>query len=166
MEQATLDQRVAAVRRFNRFYTRQIGLLQEGYLESPFSLTEARVIYELAQRGPVTASDLGTELSLDAGYLSRILRGFLERGLIEKRAAPDDRRRSLLTLTTAGREAFARLDAASANEVGALLASLAPPERERLVGAMDEIEDLLRVPGAHAHRDARIPLGEALQERR
>lgn len=137
------EDRVARVRRFNRFYTRRMGVLEEKLLRSPFSLTEARVIYELAQRGPVTASDLGAGLKLDAGYLSRILRGFHDRGLVEKRPSTDDRRRNLLTLTAAGRDAFARLDAASATEIGALLARLAPPERERLVGAMEEIEDLL-----------------------
>ncbi len=137
------ETQVATVRRFNRFYTGRIGVLEERLLRSPFSLTEARVIYELAQREAATATDLGADLNLDAGYLSRILRGFHERGLIEKRASPDDRRRNLLSLTAAGREAFARLDAASADEVRTLLANLAPPERGRLVGAMDEIEDLL-----------------------
>lgn len=145
----TTEGRVARVRRFNRFYTGRVGALEEKLLRSPFSLTEARVIYELAQRDAATATELRAELNLDAGYLSRILRGFHERGLIEKRASTGDRRRILLSLSAAGREAFARLDAASALEVGALLAELAPPDQERLVGAMDEIEDLLapRVPG-------------------
>ncbi|MGH7587277.1 MAG: bifunctional helix-turn-helix transcriptional regulator/GNAT family N-acetyltransferase [Gemmatimonadota bacterium] len=137
------EDRVARVRRFNRFYTGRIGVLEERLLRSPFSLTEARVIYELARLGTATATTLGDELGLDAGYLSRILRGFRERGLIERRASPDDGRRILLSLTDAGREAFARLDAASADEVRTLLTDLSPPERERLVGAMDEIEDLL-----------------------
>jgi DNA-binding MarR family transcriptional regulator/N-acetylglutamate synthase-like GNAT family acetyltransferase len=134
--------RIARVRRFNRFYTGRIGVLDERLLRSPFSLTEARVIYELARLGTATATQLGSDLRLDAGYLSRILRGFRERGLVERRASPDDGRRILLSLTAAGREAFARLDAASAEEVRTLLADLAPPERERLVGAMDEIEEL------------------------
>lgn len=138
----TVD-RIARVRRFNRFYTSRIGVLDERLLRSPFSLTEARVIYELARLGTATATQLGGELRLDAGYLSRILRSFRERGLIEKRASPDDGRRILLSLTGAGREAFARLDAASADEVRALLDDLAPGEAERLVGAMDEIEGLL-----------------------
>jgi DNA-binding MarR family transcriptional regulator/N-acetylglutamate synthase-like GNAT family acetyltransferase len=138
-----IENRVAKVRRFNRFYTARIGILDERLLRSPFSLTEARVIYELARLGTATATQLGGELGLDAGYLSRILRGFRDRGLIERRASPDDGRRILLSLTPGGREAFARLDAASADEVRKLLADLAPPERERLVGAMDEIEELL-----------------------
>jgi len=137
------EDRVARVRRFNRFYTGRIGVLEERLLRSPFSLTEARVIYELARLGTATATQLGDELGLDAGYLSRILRGFRELGLIERRVSPDDGRRVLLSLTAAGREAYARLDAASADEVRTLLANLAPPERQRLVGAMDEIEDLL-----------------------
>lgn len=139
----TTEDRVARVRRFNRFYTGRIGVLEERLLRSPFSLTEARVIYELARLGTTSATTLGDELGLDAGYLSRILRGFRERGLIERRASPDDGRRILLSLTDAGREAFARLDAASADEVRTLLTDLSPPERERLVGAMDEIEELL-----------------------
>jgi DNA-binding MarR family transcriptional regulator/N-acetylglutamate synthase-like GNAT family acetyltransferase len=142
MTDETTD-RIARIRRFNRFYTSRIGVLEEKLLRSPYSLTEARVIYELARQGTATATQLGGELRLDAGYLSRILRGFRARGLIEGRASPDDGRRILLSLTAGGREAFARLDAASADEVRTLLSDLAPPERERLVGAMDEIEDLL-----------------------
>lgn len=134
---------IVTVRRFNRFYTGRIGVLEERLLHSPFSLTEARVIYELAQRESATATDLVTDLRLDAGYLSRILRGFHERGLVEKRVSPEDRRRNLLSLTAAGRAAYERLDRASSDEVGGLLASLAPLERERLVGAMHEIEELL-----------------------
>jgi DNA-binding MarR family transcriptional regulator/N-acetylglutamate synthase-like GNAT family acetyltransferase len=136
------EDRVARVRHFNRFYTGRIGVLEERLLRSPFSLTEARVIYELARLGTATAKMLGDELGLDAGYLSRILRGFRERGLIERRASPDDGRRILLSLTDAGQEAFARLDAASADKVRTLLTDLSPPERERLVGAMDQIEEL------------------------
>lgn len=138
-----IEDPITRIRRFNRFYTGRLGVLEERLLRSPFSLTEARVIYELAQRDAVTATDLVAELNLDAGYLSRILRGFHERGLIERRASAQDRRRILLSLSAAGREAFERLDAASADQVGAMLADLAPPDRERLVGAMDEIEHLI-----------------------
>src|SRR2546427_9885097 len=106
-------QTFAAVRRLNRFYTRHIGLLQETLLRSPFSLTEARVLYELGNRAPTHATALGQELGLDAGYLSRILRGFERRGLLARTPAPPARRPSVLALHPPGRNAFARPDAAS-----------------------------------------------------
>src|SRR5256885_16304003 len=112
MTRAALPQRVAAVRRFNRFYTRQIGLLQETLLRSPFSLTEARVLYELGNRAPTHATALGQELGLDAGYLSRILRGFERRGLLARTPSHTARRQSGLALTAPGRNAVAPLDAA------------------------------------------------------
>lgn len=139
---------VAAVRRFNRFYTRQVGALDEGLLHNPFSLPEARVIYEIAQREPTTASALGDELRLDAGYLSRLLRGLQRRGIIEKQTSDADARRSLLTLTKTGRKAFAKLDAASAADVEALLESLSPEGTSRLIGSMQTIETLLGAEGS------------------
>ena len=138
-----LRHRVGAVRRFNRFYTRRIGVLQEGLLKSPFSLTEARVIYELAQHDETTATELGAELGLDAGYRSRILRDFHERGLIGRRPLETDRRQTLLSLTAAGRTAFARLDAASGEQVASMLESLPEDRQERLLEAMAAIETLL-----------------------
>jgi DNA-binding MarR family transcriptional regulator/GNAT superfamily N-acetyltransferase len=143
MAQSEFDQRVGAVRRFNRFWTRRIGVLREGYLESPFSLTEVRVLYELASSEEATASELGKELGLDAGYLSRILRGFEGRGLISKKLSETDGRRSLLRLTEEGQEAFAPLDARSREDVGAMLGALSAAEQDRLVGAMRTIEELL-----------------------
>ncbi len=137
------DDRVDAVRRFNRFYTRRIGALGEGHLETPFSLTEARVAYELAQRGTAIATELGQELGLDAGYLSRILRGFHERGLIDRRPSDTDARQSRLSLTDAGRTAFAELDAAARRDVGAMLGALPSIEQDRLVAAMGTIERVL-----------------------
>src|SRR5712691_6624 len=101
------DQCVALVRRFNRFYTKQIGVLHEGLLESPFSLTEARVLYEIAHRDAPAAAELARELGVDAGYLSRILRGFKKRGLIERKASQADGRQSHLWLTDRGQAAFA-----------------------------------------------------------
>ena len=143
------------VRRFTRFYTRRIGVLQEGLLGSRFSLTEARVVYELAQRNGVTASELGKELGLDAGYLSRILRGFADAGLIVREPSPHDARQSLIALTSEGRAAFAAIDARSRNEVAAMLARLAERDRTRLVAAMRSVEDLLASEPARARRRRR-----------
>jgi DNA-binding MarR family transcriptional regulator/predicted N-acetyltransferase YhbS len=134
---------VAAVRRFNRFYTRQIGVLQEGLLRSTFSLTQVRVLYELAHRGQATATEIGRDLGLDAGYLSRLLRGFQAKGLLDRAASGQDARRSLLQLTRRGRATFATLDARSDRDVAGMLARLAPPEQRRLLGAMEAIEGLL-----------------------
>ena len=137
------DARVGAVRRFNRLYTRRIGVLEDGFLGSPYSLTQARVLYELAQRPTSTATQVAAELGLDHGYLSRILRGFIERGLIVKTGSPDDRRQSLLSLTAKGRMAFAPLDEHSQNEVAAMLGALAVADQERVVAAMRTIEGSL-----------------------
>ena len=143
MSEDDFYRRVGDVRHFNRFWTRQIGVLREEYLESPFSLTEVRVLYELAHGEETTASELGEELGLDAGYLSRILRGFEKHGLIHKRPSEADGRRRLLRLTDRGREAFAPLDARSRSEIGAMLGGMSITGQERLVGAMRTIERLL-----------------------
>src|SRR5215207_9874764 len=148
----TMDQQVAAVRRFNRFYTRQIGVLNEGLLKSPFSLTEVRVLYELAHRDRPTATELGRELGLDAGYLSRILRGFEQRGLIERQPSEADGRQSHLRLTGEGRSAADALDARSREEIGLMLRALAAGEQRRLVEAMRTIETSL---GARRDRSDR-----------
>jgi DNA-binding MarR family transcriptional regulator/GNAT superfamily N-acetyltransferase len=141
------DRRVEAVRRFNRFYTRQIGVLNEGLAQSPFSLTEARVLYELAQHERLSASEIGKELGLDAGYLSRILRSFEGRGLIQRIPSEADGRQSLISLTDPGRAAFAPLEAGTRAEVGALLCRLPSAEQERVVEAMRAIETLLSERG-------------------
>ena len=138
-----LEQRVDAARRFNRFYTRTIGVLREGAYKSPFSLTEVRVLYELAHRDKPTATVLARELGLDAGYLSRILRGFERRGLVLKTRSAADGRQSHLALTAQGRKVFAPLNARSHHEVAALLGGLSPAAQTRLVGAMQTIERLL-----------------------
>ena len=143
MSDDDFDRRVGEVRRFNRFWTRQIGVLREGYLESPFSLTEVRVFYELAHREETTAGELGEELGLDAGYLSRILSGFQKHGLIRKRPSEADGRRRLLRLTERGRGAFAPLEARSRSEIGAMLGGISIAGQERLVEAMRAIERLL-----------------------
>ena len=143
LRSADLAPRIEAVRRFNRFYTKQIGVLHEGLLQSPFSLTEARVLYELANRDGPTASELGRELGLDAGYLSRILRGFEARRLIRRTPSALDGRQSHLWLTDQGRAAFAPLDQASRAEVGAMLGRLPEPEQNRLLDAMYRLQRLL-----------------------
>src|SRR6266851_529166 len=119
-----LEQRIDAVRRFNRFYTRRIGVLQDGYLHSDFSLAEVRVLYELAQRGRCTARELGQDLDIDAGYLSRIVHGFIRRGLLDRTKADHDGRASWLRLTVAGRAAFEPLQESARAQVGALLGAL------------------------------------------
>jgi DNA-binding MarR family transcriptional regulator/N-acetylglutamate synthase-like GNAT family acetyltransferase len=135
--------RVDAVRAFNRFYTRRIGVLEEGYLESPFSLVQARVLYELAHRSQPTATEIARDLGLDTGYLSRILRGFERMGLVEKRPSARDGRRRLLSLTERGREAFAPLETRSRTETEELLRNLSPAAQLRLIGAMGAITKLL-----------------------
>jgi len=139
---STLPQRVADVRRFNRLYTHQIGLLQQGYLRSPFSLTEVRVLYELAHRPTTTAGELGRALDLDAGYLSRMLRGFTRRGLIDRQPSMRDGRQSLLRLTPHGRDVFTPLDAGAREQIGQLLCGLAEADQERLVESMRTIAAL------------------------
>jgi DNA-binding MarR family transcriptional regulator/GNAT superfamily N-acetyltransferase len=143
MSDNDFDLRVGVVRRFNRFWTHRIGVLREGFLESEFSLTEARVLYELAHREETTASELGEELGLDAGYLSRILRGFEKRCLIHKSPSEADGRRKLLRITERGREVFAPLDERSRADIRAMLGGISVEEQERLVGAMRTIERLL-----------------------
>jgi DNA-binding MarR family transcriptional regulator/GNAT superfamily N-acetyltransferase len=137
------------VRRFNRFYTRQIGVLNERLLKSPFSLTEARVIYELAHREQTTATELGEELGLDPGYLSRLLQGFQKRRLLSRKPSRADGRQTLLSLTANGRGAFAELNARSREDVGAMLSTLAPAEQDRLLEAMHVVEMLLGAPPEH-----------------
>lgn len=143
MSASTLDRRIAAVRGFNRFYTQKIGVLPEAYLNTPFTLTEARVIYALAHRDGATATWLGHELDLDLGYLSRLLRDFERRGLIVRSPSPQDGRQALISLTPEGQDAFEPLDRASYNAVGSLLASLPEADQVRLVGAIQTIAGLL-----------------------
>jgi len=140
--------RIAAVRQFNRFYTRRIGVLHEGLLESPYSLAEVRVLYELAHRHGVTAGELARDLDLDAGYLSRILQSFAKRGLVKRETAASDARQRTLALTPSGRRAFAPLDRRSQKEVAAMLAPMAEGAQARLTGAMQAIEELLEPPTA------------------
>jgi len=132
-----------AVRSFNRFYTRQIGILREGLLKSPFSLAEVRVLYEIAHRRQPSATDLCKQLGLDPGYLSRILRRFEKRGLVRKSVSQTDGRQSLLALTALGQKTFSSLDARQNEEVAAMLRPLPRAGQSRLVQAMRAIETLL-----------------------
>lgn len=138
------DQAVASVRRFNRFYTRRIGVLRSGLLETPYSLAEARVLFELAHAESPTATALGGALDLDAGYLSRILSKFERKRLIRKRRSGEDGRKRLLELTKKGEREFALLDARAREEVAAMISALGPRDRARLLEAMRTIEDTFR----------------------
>lgn len=137
------DDHIAAVRAFNRFYTRKLGVLDQHLGKSPFSLSEARVLYELAHRDDPAAKEIGNELGLDPGYLSRIVQSFDEKGLITRTPLPADRRQYRLSLTAKGRQAFAKLNLASQNEVAAMLARLSAGDATRLTQAMATIEAVL-----------------------
>jgi len=139
----TSEDRIGAVRHFNRFFTRQIGVLREGLLHSPYSLTEARILFELAHHDHLTASDLCRELGLDAGYLSRILASLEQRGLIEKVRSENDGRQRILRLTPEGKNAFALLDQRSRDEVSEMLNELSEEDQQRLLKAMQTIEGIL-----------------------
>ncbi len=143
MSQPDSVDQVAAVRGFNRFYTRRLGVLDQHLVKSPFSLSEARVLYELAHRDDLAAKEIGIELGLDPGYLSRIIQKFDEDGLITRKSLPADRRQYQLGLTAKGRQVFAKLNRSSQEEVTAMLAGLKPGDRARLTGAMATIENLL-----------------------
>ncbi len=143
MSISVLDRRIATVRRFNRFYTKKIGVLSEAFLNTPYSLTEARVLHLLAHRDGATATWLGQELDLDPGYLSHILRDFERQKLIFRNPSPHDGRQILISLTPAGRDAYEPLDRASQSDIGNLLAPLAEADQERLVGAMRTLSTLL-----------------------
>jgi DNA-binding MarR family transcriptional regulator/GNAT superfamily N-acetyltransferase len=146
--------RVSAVRRFNRFYTRRIGLLNDALYGSDFSLAENRVLWELANEEGITASRLEERLAMDRGYLSRILRGFRERKLVTAEASREDARVRHLALTAKGRKAFASIDRRSGDEVQATIAGLSAGEQQQLVGAMHSIESLLEP----AQRDRALTL--------
>ncbi len=138
-----LPARIEAVREFNRFYTRRIGVLHEGLLDTRFSLTESRLLWELAHRDAPTSTELARELKLDPGYLSRLLSGFTQRGLIKRTRSNDDARQQRLSLSAAGRRAFAPLNTRSQADVSGLLAGLTEPQQQQLLQAMAALEKLL-----------------------
>ena len=142
MTRGDLEARVDAVRRFNRFFTRRIGVLREGLLHSRYSLTEARVLFELANREETTATDLSRKLGLDPGYLSRTLARLEEQGLVARIRSERDGRRRLLSLTPDGEEAFALLDGRSREEVAEMLGGLSEGDQRRLLEAMRTVESI------------------------
>ena len=148
------QQRISAVRRFNRFYTRQIGVLRKTYLGSPYSLAEMRVLYEIANGKALTASDVGRALDLDAGYLSRVLRNFEKQGLISRKTSAADARQSHLALTERGAKTFAPFERRSQQQASDMLGALKPADQARLVAAMESIETLL---GHEARQGAEKP---------
>jgi len=137
---------IEQVRRFNRFYTKQIGLLREGLLKTPFSLTQARVLYELGRRPGTCSSLLVAELGLDPGYLSRLLKSFDRQRLIKRPPSRQDRRVSDVSLTPGGRAEFERLNARSRAETNQMLAAMTRPRQQRLVDCMTTIRQLLGSP--------------------
>ena len=147
--------RIAAVREFNRFYTRVLGLLNEGLARTPYTLTEARILFELAQAGSIGVADLRTRLGLDAGYLSRILARFEADRLVVRERDAADARRQVIRLTAAGRDAFRDLDARSSDDVAALLSRLSGPGQDRLVGSMRTIQRLLSSDGTRPRIELR-----------
>jgi DNA-binding MarR family transcriptional regulator/GNAT superfamily N-acetyltransferase len=138
-----IDARVAAVRRFNRYYSSRMGLLRERLHQTPYSLTQARLLYELAHREDLTATDLCQELDLDPGYVSRLLKNFEKNDLLSRRPAPDDARRSHLTITKKGHTAFKPLEKASIQQVDEMLADLDEVDQRHLVDALETVERLL-----------------------
>lgn len=139
----SLSSQTEAVRSFNRFYTRQIGVLDEGLLASPFTLTQARVLFELGTRKSVTASEIGELLGLDAGYLSRMVQGFMTQGLLTRKPSKEDGRQWLLSLTSEGRKAFRELDRMSHRLTESHLSRLSEPGRQRLLASMQDVQRLL-----------------------
>jgi DNA-binding MarR family transcriptional regulator/GNAT superfamily N-acetyltransferase len=137
------DDRIAAVRAFNRFYTSRIGVLRDGLLRTPHSLTEARVLYELGQREVTEVADLRRDLDIDAGFLSRLLARLQTNGLVARERSADDARRQRVRLTDEGRAASAELDRRSADEIGAVLGALSEDDQKRLVASMDAVRDVL-----------------------
>jgi DNA-binding MarR family transcriptional regulator/GNAT superfamily N-acetyltransferase len=140
------DDQISAVRAFNRFYTRKLGIIEPKLLDSPWTLQEARIIYEIGERPDGTATDLVRALGLDAGFLSRTLQALQRRQVVARKPSKSDRRATELALTAKGRAAFAELVSRSQNAVAALMDELGPAERAAVVSAMTTIESALEPP--------------------
>ena len=157
MSQTDCDDQISMVRAFNRFYTGRLGVLDHQILQSSLSLSEARVLYELANRENPSAKAIGSELGLDPGYLSRIVQKIEADGLISRKPEPADRRRYRLTLTARGRQTYSKLDRGSQEQVGGMLSLLSEGDRQRLTGAMATIKRLLAHPAASTAATLREP---------
>jgi DNA-binding MarR family transcriptional regulator/ribosomal protein S18 acetylase RimI-like enzyme len=151
------DREVTAVREFNRFYTNVLGLLREGLLDTPYSLTEARVIFELARTDTTEVAALRASLDIDAGYLSRILARFEADGLVSRRRLGSDRRCQVIGLTGQGRSAFAMLEGRASDQIASLLAGHAAPDRRRLTAAMADIRGVIDGSGTAREVALRAP---------
>lgn len=143
MDDSQVIHHIEAVRAFNRFYTRKLGVLDEQLLDNPYSITEARLLYEIATRRDISASELGEVLGLDRGYLSRLLARLELHGLVTKLRSERDARRQHLALTETGQAAFERLAVLTRQQIGTWLDALDPPAREALIDAMRSIRGLL-----------------------
>ncbi|HZA59348.1 MAG TPA: bifunctional helix-turn-helix transcriptional regulator/GNAT family N-acetyltransferase [Solirubrobacterales bacterium] len=149
---------VSAVRAFNRFYTKKIGLLGRGFMGTPYTLTEARIIWEIGRtRGAAEVADIRSNLDLDPGYLSRILAGFARGGLVIRERSREDGRRQVVRLSGSGRAAFRSFDRRSSAELGALLDRHTEVERQSLVEAMGEIRAILEDPERERRLELRGP---------
>lgn len=143
LSRLAVDDRVESIRAFNRFYTDVLGILREGLVHTPYSLTEARVLWEIAQRRSIEVADLRKSMNIDAGYLSRILNRFKNDGLVKRRRSPDDGRRLVIELTKAGQRAYELVNGRSAGQVRQLLDALSEEDQQRLLSAMQMIRDVL-----------------------
>jgi DNA-binding MarR family transcriptional regulator/ribosomal protein S18 acetylase RimI-like enzyme len=157
MSQTDCDDQISMVRAFNRFYTGRLGVLDHHILQSSLSLSEARVLYELANRENPSAKAIGSELGLDPGYLSRIVRKIEADGLVSRKPEPADRRRHRLALTAKGRQTYSKLDRGSQEQVAGMLSLLSEGDRQRLTGAMATIKRLLALPAASTAATLREP---------
>lgn len=149
---APTQSQISSIRRFNRFYTREVGVLRKNFLDTPWSLAEMRVLFEIANGADVTASDIGKALDLDAAYLSRMLQKFEKDGLVSRTRSKADARVSFLGLSARGKKQFAAANERQVAQTKGMLAKLKPGERQRLVAAMHEIEGLLGEPVARERK--------------
>ena len=146
MAASSLASRIEAVRRFSRFYTRRIGVLEETLLHSPFTLPEGRLVYEIANRDRPTAQELCRDLGLDPGYVSRMLQGLEKRGCVARTRSQADKRQTELTLTAKGQKLWGAMNEQSRQDIAKLLAELPVDRQDKLVKALETVQQLLDEP--------------------